>query len=208
MKIGFIGGGNVGGNLASLLQAGGHDVTVGLRDMAEKRVDATYRAAQVADAIQNAEVVFVALPYDALATTLPPLAKALSGKIVVDVSNPVNADWSPKLLGEENSAGEETQRLLPGSKVVKAFNTIFADNMRPERLDRQGQRITAFVASDDRESADAVAGLARDAGFAPVIVGPLKLARQLEAMAHLNIAVAVGQGGGTNAAFVYDQRKG
>jgi predicted dinucleotide-binding enzyme len=208
MKIGFMGGGNVGGNLASLLQAGGHDVTVGLRDMAEKRGDATYRAAQVADAIQNAEVVFVALPYDALATTLPPLAKALSGKIVVDVSNPVNADWSPKLLGEENSAGEETQWLLPGSKVVKAFNTIFADNMRPERLDRQGQRITAFVASDDRESADAVAGLARDAGFASVIVGPLKLARQLEAMAHLNIAVAVGQSGGTNAAFVYDQRKG
>jgi predicted dinucleotide-binding enzyme len=208
MKLGFIGGGSVGGSLANLLQASGHDVTVGLREMAEKRADASYRAALVADAVQNAEVVFVALPYDVLATALPPLAKALSGKIVVDVSNPVNADWSPKLLGEENSAGEETQRHLPGSEVVKAFNTIFADNMRPDRLDRQGQRITAFVASDDGAAAETVAGLARGAGFAPMIVGPLKLARQLEAMAHLNIAIAVGQSGGTNAVFVYDQRKG
>ena len=179
MKIGFIGGGSVGGSLANLLQAGGHDVTVGLRDEREKRADATYRVAAVADAVQNAEVVFVALPYDALATALSPLTGALSGKIVVDVSNPVNGDWSPKLLGEDNSAGEETQRLLPRSKVVKAFNTIFADVMRPDRLDRNGQRITAFVASDDRGGADTIAGLARDAGFAPLIVGPLKLARQL-----------------------------
>jgi 8-hydroxy-5-deazaflavin:NADPH oxidoreductase len=208
MKIGFIGGGSVGGSLANLLQASGHDVTVGLQDVAAKRAAVTYRATPVADAVQDAEVVFVALPYDALATALPPLAKALSGKVVVDVSNPVNADWSPKLLGDENSAGEETQRHLPGSKVVKAFNTIFADNMRPDRLERQGQRITAFVASDDGAAAETVAGLARGAGFASLVVGPLKLARQLEAMAHLNIAIALGQGGGTNAAFVYDQRKG
>jgi predicted dinucleotide-binding enzyme len=208
MKIGFIGGGSVGSSLANLLQAGGHEVTVGVRDAREKRADATYRVAAIADAVKTAEVVFVALPYDALAMALPPLADALSGKIVVDVSNPVKADWSPKLLGEENSAGEETRRLLPESKVVKAFNTIFADVMRPDRLDRDGQRITAFVASDDLGAADTVAGLARDAGFAPVIAGPLKLARQLEALAHLNIALAVAQGGGTDAALVYDQRKG
>jgi hypothetical protein len=207
MKIGFIGGGSVGGSLANLLQAGGHDVVVGLRDTGQKRADATYRVASPAEAVDTAEVIFVALPYDALVQALPPLADALANKIVVDVSNPVNADWSPNLLGEENSAGEETQRLLPRSKVVKAFNTIFADVMNPERQDRGGRRITAFVASDDREAAETVAKLAGDAGFIPVVAGPLRLARQLEAMAHLNIAIAVGQSGGTNAAFVYDQVK-
>jgi hypothetical protein len=207
MKIGLMGGGSVGGNLANLLQAGGHDVTVGLRDPKEKRPDATYRVAVPAEAVRDAEVVLVALPYDALADALPPLADALAGKIVVDVSNPVNADWSPKLLGEENSAGEETQRLLPRSKIVKAFNTIFADVMKPENQSRGGRRITAFVASDDPAAAETVAKLAGDAGFMPVVVGPLRLARQLEAMAHLNIAIAVGQGRGTNAAFLYDQVK-
>jgi hypothetical protein len=207
MKIGFIGGGSVGGNLANLLQAGGHQVMVGLRNTGEKRGDATYRVGTPAAAISDADVVFVALPYDALALALPPLVDALDGKIVVDVSNPVNADWSPKLLGEQNSAGEETQHLLPRSKVVKAFNTIFADVMTPGEQDRGGRRITAFVASDDPEAATTVAGLATDAGFAPIMVGPLRLARQLEAMAHVNIAIAVGQGGGTDAAFLYDQAR-
>lgn len=208
MNIAIIGVGNVGRALARLLQAGGHEVTVGLRDAAQSRAGAAYRVATVAESVRASELAIVALPYDVVASVLAPLAGALAGKIVVDVTNPVNADWSPKLLGEENSAGEETARLLPNSRVVKAFNTIFADVMRKDRIDRQGHKISAFIASDDLAAAETVAALAHDAGFSPVIAGPLKLARQLEAMAHLNIAIAVGQGGGTNAAFLYSQAKG
>ena len=77
--------------------------------------------------------------------------------------------------------------------------------MKPERLVREDQRVTCFIASDHGEAAERVQELARGAGFAPRLVGPLKMARHLEAMAHLNIQLAVGMKGGTNAAFLYQQ---
>ncbi|MEM9808673.1 MAG: NADP oxidoreductase, partial [Cyanobacteria bacterium P01_D01_bin.56] len=95
--------------------------------------------------------------------------------------------------------------LLPKAYVVKAFNTIFADVMG-ETMEA-GQAITAFIAGDNNNAKQTVIALARDIGYAPVDTGPLFTARYLESMAHLNIQIAVGQGGGTNAAFVYLQRK-
>jgi len=77
--------------------------------------------------------------------------------------------------------------------------------MKPERLTRLGVPVTAFVAGDDAEARQQVSSLARSMGFAPIETGPLSTARYLEAMAHLNIAIAVGQSGGTDAAFLYDQ---
>jgi hypothetical protein len=118
---------------------------------------------------------------------------------------PLFAQWSPLLLGQDNSAGEEIQRLLPGARVVKAFNTVFADVMTSDRLSRDGQRATTFIAGDDERADDEAAALARSVGFAAVKVGPLSASRYLEAMAHLNIGIAVGQKGGTNAAFLYHQ---
>lgn len=88
---------------------------------------------------------------------------------------------------------------------MKAFNTVFADVMRPDRLVRASGRVTCFIASDDDAARDAVGALARSAGFAAEPVGPLRSARFLEAVAHLNIQIAVGMKGGTNAAFVYDR---
>lgn len=191
MRIGIIGAGQLGSKLQSLLKAADHDVVAAARGGAR-------------EASEHGEVVVLALPYAAVAEALPPLADTLAGKIVVDATNPVASDWSPLLLGQENSAGEEVARLLPRSRVVKSFNSIFADVMTPDRLVRHGQRATCFVAGDDPEACEIVANLAEAAGFAPVTAGPLRLARHLEAMAHLNIAVALG-GGGTNAAFMYDQ---
>jgi predicted dinucleotide-binding enzyme len=154
-----------------------------------------------------AEVVVLAIPYAAAAEVLAPLAVELTGKLVIDCTNPLQADWSPLPLGEQNSAGETLARLLPQSRLVKAFNTIFADVMTPERQNRAGLRVSAFVAGDDAAARLQVATLAADIGFAPVDVGPLSMARYLEAMAHLNIQIAIGQGGGTDAAFIYHQRK-
>ena len=191
MRIGIIGAGPVGSRLKDLFAAAGHDVVAAGRTGAR-------------EVASHGEVVLLAIPYAACAEALPPLADALAGKVVVDVTNPVASDWAPLPLGEQNSAAEEIARLLPRSRVVKGFNTIFADVMVAPKLERDGQRITCFVAGDD-ESRAAVMGLARDAGFAPQDAGPLRAARHLEAMAHLNIAIAFA-GGGTDAAFLYHQR--
>jgi 8-hydroxy-5-deazaflavin:NADPH oxidoreductase len=199
MKIGFIGAGNVARALGKLLVAGGHSVSFGGR---EGEARAAREVGSFADAAR-ADLVVLAVPFSAARDLLPSLAAGLEGKIVVDATNPVNPDWSPMLLGQESSAGEEVARALPGARVVKAFNTVFADVMHEDRLVRDGARVTCFVASDDVEARGSVAELARTAGFAPLEVGPLAMSRHLEAMAHLNIQMAVGMKGGTNAAFVY-----
>jgi len=198
MTTAILGHGNVGRALHQLLNASGEPVLLCGRTPAP----GLYSHAEGAAA---ADLVLLAVPFTALADMLPALAESLRGKVVVDCTNPLNADWSPLSLGPENSAGEEVARLLPHSHVVKAFNTIFADVMTLELLHRGGQRITAFVAADDANAKSQVLLLAERAGFAPLDVGPLRMARCLEAMAHLNIQIAVGQGGGTNAAFVYHQ---
>ena len=95
--------------------------------------------------------------------------------------------------------------MLPAARVVKAFNTIFADVRQPERILRDGQWITAFFCGDDDAAKAEVIELIPGCGFAPLDCGPLRVARFLEAMARLNIRIAVGQGGGTNAAFLYHQ---
>jgi 8-hydroxy-5-deazaflavin:NADPH oxidoreductase len=200
MNVGIVGSGNVGQALSRLLSSTGHQVRVGSRSPLSSRATVS-----VADAVDHGECVVLAVPFTALSQLLPSLAQELQSKIVIDPTNPLNPDWSPLLLGQENSAGEEVGRMLPASRVVKAFNTVFADVMTKQRLARSGLAATTFVASNDAEAADLVCSLAQSAGFAPVKVGGLSASRHLEAMAHLNIGIAVGQKGGTNAAFVYHQ---
>ncbi|MGN6151330.1 MAG: NADPH-dependent F420 reductase [Lysobacteraceae bacterium] len=204
MQIGIIGAGNVGGALARLALAAGRDVRVGVQG--EPDAKASPPKVGVREAAAFGELVLLALPYHVCATALPPLADALAGRIVVDVTNPVRADWSPLPLGEGNAAALEIARLLPGARVVKAFNTVFADAMTPERLVRTGgARTTAFIAGDDADAVATVAVFAESLGFSPQPVGALARAALLEAVAHLNIAIALA-GGGTDAAFVYDRR--
>lgn len=203
MKIAMLGGGNFGANLGALLAAAGHDVVVGLRDVTRARPGAGYRAASLEQAAAHGEVVILAILYQACADVLPPLAATLAGKIVVDATNALRDDWSPLPLPADASAAEEIRRLLPGVRLVKCFNTVFADNMTRARLDRDGQLMTAFLAGDDAQANATVAAMAASAGFAPLITGALQNARYLEAMAHLNIQIAVVRGGGTHAGFVY-----
>lgn len=205
MKISFLGGGHFGGNLAQRLAQSGHDVVVGLRDASRLRAGASYRTAAFESAAIHGEVVIIAIPYQACATTLPALSALLDGKIVVDATNPLHDDWSPLLLGQQNSAAEELSRLLPRVRLVKAFNTIFADIIERAPVDAAPCPLTAFIAGDDAAANEIVAAVARSAGFAPLLTGALSHARYLEAMAHLNIQVAVVHGGGTNAGFVYRQ---
>lgn len=93
--------------------------------------------------------------------------------------------------------------MVPDTKVIKAFNTIFADVM--DKTEWNGNKLTAFIAGDDNNAKSTVSSLAESIGYAPLDVGSLTNARYLESMAHLNIQIAVGQSGGTNAAFIYCQ---
>lgn len=197
-RIAILGTGAVGSALASLARGVGVQVAAGAHSPGAGEFGFEAAAG-------SAELVILALPFTAMAEALPPLRGALTGKIVVDVSNALGPDWSPLDLGG-GSAGEVVARLLPDARVVKAFNTVFADVMTPQGLARGDRRVTAFIASDDRDAADVVASLAGRMGFDPVVSGALRTARYLEAMAHLNIAIAVGEGGGTGAAFRYDRR--
>jgi 8-hydroxy-5-deazaflavin:NADPH oxidoreductase len=205
MKIGIIGCGSVGTKLATLMAHAGHQVIVGARNVSKAKAETAYQVTTIAKAVTHGEVMVLAIPYSACVDVLSPLASELAGKIVIDATNPLNADWSPLLLGEQNSAGEEIARQLPKSQIVKAFNTVFADIMVVDRLKRGVTPATAFICGNNTEAVKKVAGLAKDIGFTPVITGPLQNSRYLEGMAHLNIAIAVGQSGGTNAAFLYDQ---
>lgn len=201
MKIAIVGFGNVGRKFAELFSKAGCDVIVGLRSVPTQPLP--YAHVSIKEAAKAADMIALAIPFSACADVLPAIAEESKGKIVIDSTNPINSDWSPKLLGQENSAGEEVSRLLPESQVVKAFNTIFADVM--SQPFRDGDRITAFVAGDDDRAKHVVADLAANVGYAPVDTGPLYTARYLESMAHLNIQIAVGQNGGTDAAFIYSQ---
>lgn len=198
MKVGIIGTGSLGTALSRLIKSAGHDTQVGSR--APETGQVTYETA-----ISESDVVILAVPFSALDDLLPDLSEALAGKIVIDATNPLEDDWSPRLLGQENSAGERVQALLPNSTVVKAFNTVFADIMNEAGLHRGDMRATAFIASDNAEAGNLVCGLASDIGFAPRFTGPLTTGRYLEAMAHLNIAIGIGQQGGTGAAFLYSE---
>jgi 8-hydroxy-5-deazaflavin:NADPH oxidoreductase len=201
MKIAILGFGKVGKQFANLFSQAGHEVIIGLRSTPNQELP--YPSTTFKAAAEVADVVAIAIPFTACADVLPELAEVTKGKIVIDSTNPLNADWSPKLLGQENSASEEISRLLPEAYTIKAFNTIFADVMNEPV--RDGQAITAFIAGDNHEAKQKVIALARDIGYVPVDTGPLYTARYLESMAHLNIQIAVGQGGGTHAAFLYLQ---
>jgi predicted dinucleotide-binding enzyme len=199
MNISFIGAGNVASSLGNLFANSGHTVKYGTQNPNDDQLS-------ISEACIFGGVVCFAIPYSAMENVLTINKESLKGKIVVDITNAINIeDWSPLFLGED-SGGEQTARLLPESKVVKAFNTIFADVMKSEKQQFNGQKLTAFIASDDSEAAEMIKKLADEAGFSGFVVGGIKNARHLEAIAHLNIAVAI-SGGGIDAGFTYFQRK-
>ena len=199
MNISFIGAGNVASSLGNLFTNAGHVVKYGTQNPKENQLS-------ISDACNFGEIVCFAIPFSAMNDVLAKHKKNLKNKIVIDITNAINInDWSPLFLGED-SGGEQTARLLPESKVVKAFNTIFADVMKPEKQTFNKQKLTAFIASDNKDAASIVENLANEIGFNGLVVGGIKNARHLEAIAHLNIAIALA-GGGTDAGFTYFQRK-
>ncbi len=198
MTTALIGLGNMGKGLAARL-AGKTDLVLGVRDPAaasDFAAEHGLKALPVADAIRAADIVILALPYDAALEQAADLA--LAGKIVVDISNPLKADFSGLTIGHTTSAAEEIQSRAKGSKVVKAWNTIFAQLFA--RPASETADVPVFLAGDNAEAVDMVADLVRASGFAVETAGSLDAARLIEPVGMLNIRLGYGLGRGTGIA--------
>ncbi len=204
MNIAIIGTGNVGTGLAVALSATHHGVVLGARTAqggkeAAARLEREHRirvqGADVPTAVGLADVVFLAVPFEAAGSLAD--AADFAGKIVVDVTNPLTEDYSGLSIGHTTSAAEEIARLVPGAAVVKAFNTVFAQ-VYTTGLDFGGRRIPVYVAADDADAKASVSRLATEAGFDPVDAGPLTNARLLEPLAAMNIQFGYALGHGTD----------
>lgn len=196
MSIAIIGLGNMGKGIAKRL-AGKLELTVASRDAAAAAAFATglnkVKSASVSDAVAGADIVILALPYaSALEVAAMP---SMKGKIIVDISNPVKADFSGLAIGHTTSAAEDIQAAAKGARVVKAFNTIFASLF--DHPAASTQSVPVFLAGNDEAAVNAVADLAAKAGFAVEKTGGLDAAKLLEPLGMLNIRLGYGLGRGT-----------
>ena len=201
--IGIIGAGNMGSAFAKRLAAAGHRVAITATNAASAEQDAQAaghgaRAVAPADIASGADLLILAVPYTAAADALR-AAGDVAGKTVIDIANPGKADFSGLAIGHTTSAAEEVQTAVPEVKVVKAFNTIFAQVLASEA------RAQVFFAGDDAEAKGRVQALIETGGFEPVDAGPLANARYLEPVAWLNIYFGYMAGRGTNIAPAWQQ---
>jgi predicted dinucleotide-binding enzyme len=210
MRIGIIGAGMVGGTLGTRWASAGHEVVWGVRDPAATKVAALRtaaghgaRAATVAEATADAEVIVLATPWRAVPEALA-AGGDLAGRIVLDCTNPLKPDLSGLAVSTGRSGGEEVARLAPGARVVKIFNTVGFNVMADPRF---GDRAATMLYCGDDQAAKAVAAsLAADLGFEAVDAGPLAKAALLEYAALLWIHLAMSQRFGREIAFVLMQR--
>jgi predicted dinucleotide-binding enzyme len=188
MRIAIVGKGHVGNAIASGVERLGHEVRFGHRDPNET----------VEAATKWGELIVLAVPYHQMKSAANEIGSRGDGKTLIDTTNPVGPNGE-LAAGCTTSASEELQHLLPRAKVVKAFNTVFAQNQSTGKVG--GQPLAAFIAGDDAGAKKAVMELTRGMGFEPLDCGPLASARYLEPMAMQIIALAYGQGMGASIGY-------
>jgi len=209
MKVTVIGAGNMGAAFVKQLSRAGHQVTVTARnlDKAQAVAQANPGAIAVAPAAAaaTADAIVLATGYGDAVTALHSLGD-LSGKVVIDITNPLTADYMGLTLGHSTSAAEEIAKAIPGAEVVKAFNTVFAQVLTDGADFGNGQTASVFVASDSERAKQTATALAQSMGFATVDAGGLKNARYLEPVAGFNIYLGYGAGLGTSIAPAWIKR--
>jgi NADPH-dependent F420 reductase len=202
MNIAILGTGNVGGGLATAALGAGHTVTVSASTPASAQESAAKTGATAAasnrEAVQQADVVVLAVPHGAVAGVVAELGDALDGKVVVDATNPLNDTYSD-LTTTGVSAAEQLQVQVPGATVVKALNTVFASRYADPV--EGGHPLDALVAGDDAAAKATVSELVGSLGFRPVDAGSLRMARTLEEVAFLNISLNATHGWTWQSAF-------
>jgi predicted dinucleotide-binding enzyme len=201
--LAIIGAGSVGAALGERFGKTGYTVRFGVRDPsgagdALARAGAKATAHAVAEAIVGAEIVFVTLP---AAVTVGVLAAAgdLSGKIIVDCTNPVGKGLvhAPP---PEGSVAAAIAAAFPAARVIKGWNTFGAEMHADPRL-AHGEKADVLLAGDDAEAKATLSAIATESGFVPIDAGPLRNAAVLENLAILWIHLALVGGKGRNIAF-------
>ena len=203
MKVLVIGAGNMGAAFVKQLIRAGHQVSVTARGMEKAQAVAaanTGATAVTADnAAAHADAVILATGYGDAVDALKSVG-SLAGKVVIDITNPLTADYMGLTLGHSTSASEEIAKAMPEAEVVKAFNTLFAQVLSDGADFGNGQTASVFVASDSERAKQTATALAESMGFKTVDAGGLKNARYLEPLAGLNIYLGYGAGLGTSIA--------
>ncbi|MCC7484399.1 MAG: NADPH-dependent F420 reductase [Burkholderiales bacterium] len=183
MKIGVIGSGQVGGTLGEAWARAGHEVMFSSLDLDHDkalaaRIGANARAGTPREAAKFGDVLLVSVPYHAMPAVGKNLGALLEGKAVIDTSNPIaGRDGEIGAWAAEKGAGLASAELLPGARIVRAFNAVGYARMR-EAASRK-ERAGMPIAGDDRQAIAIASRLVRDAGYEPVLVGDLAFGRHL-----------------------------
>lgn len=193
MKITIIGAGNMGRGIATRAIAGGHQVEILDRDRVEAKelADELGGSASVLDdtAAFGGEIVVLAVYYPGIKDVVRQYADRLSGRVVVDITNPVDTEtWDRLATPPGGSSAEEVAQLVPeATPVVKAFNTTFAPTLVAGKVGEQ--QLDVLIAGDDEGAKQKVSQLVADGGLRPIDVGPLRRAQQLEQLGFLHISI-------------------
>jgi predicted dinucleotide-binding enzyme len=185
LKIGIIGAGRIGGTLAELWARAGHEVLVSSRHPAEleglaRSLGGKARAGTPREAAAFGDVVLISVPYGALPQIGRDLRKELEGKAVLDTGNPYpERDGEMAVEARRKGTGVASAEFLPGVRLVRAFNAISWVNLR-SKAHRPGAAVAIPLAGDDASALDVARRLVKDAGFEPVVVGPLAKARSFD----------------------------
>jgi predicted dinucleotide-binding enzyme len=187
MQIGIIGAGMIGSTMAKLWANAGHEIRLSSRHPDELQafvstLGARAAASTPAQAAKFGEVVMLTVPLSAVPSLAPELAPLLAGKVVVDTGNAYekrDGDTARDATAHVGGSAAWASTFFPNARWVKGFNTVYFKVLDAE-AHRQGDRVGIPLASDDPDAMDLVAGLVRDAGFDPVIVGPLARGKEFE----------------------------
>ncbi|NOK34973.1 NAD(P)-binding domain-containing protein [Corallococcus exercitus] len=178
LRIGIIGGGRIGVRLGTLWARAGHDVRIGVRRPWQVSAEPPVAVGDVSRALAHGEVIVLATPVSALKDVAEAARQALSGVVVIDVTNPEDPYYAARLGNSQRGSGSLTGALFPGARTVKAFNTLHERALFGPTVALVPPSVP--IASDDPEAAATAAQLARDAGFEPVVVGPLSASARFD----------------------------
>lgn len=185
MKIGVIGSGRIGSTIGALWVKAGHEVMFSDRDaeQVKRAVDGLgpkARAGSVAEAVAFGDAVLIAVPYSALPAIQQQVGGQLKGKVVVDPNNPVaSRDGEMGAQAREKGAGISTAALLPGARIVRAFNS-WGYGVMAREANRPAPRMAIPVAADDATALKVGMQLVADAGFDPVNAGSLAASKAFD----------------------------
>jgi len=182
MKIGIVGAGKMGGTLAELWAKAGHEVMISSRHPDELKSQAAaigpkVHVGTVREAAAFGPVVLIAMPYGKWPEISDEIKSETVGKTVIDLTNPYpDRDGPMAEQARKETTGVANPKYLPGAHLVRAFNSIIYTDLRSQ-AHRAGEPAAIAVAGDDEHAVAVTSQLVRDAGFEPVMVGPLASAR-------------------------------